>query len=83
MLWPLQLVWPLQLLRPLQTIGPLQLVLALEPIVVNITTTANREMYVITGIKYIQTVMTIIANAVITAIMVITGSTGIRANCSQ
>ena len=63
--------------------------LALESIEVNTTTTANREMYVITAIKFIHTMMTITSNTDITAIraikdiMAITASTGIRANCSQ
>ena len=67
----------MQPLRPLQTLGPLQLVLALEPIVINITATANKEIYVITAIKSIQTIMTITANAVITAMMAITAITDI------
>ena len=54
----------LQPLRPLQTFGPFQLVLALEPIVVNTTTAANREIYVIRAIKSIKTIMTITSNAV-------------------
>ena len=64
-LWPSQLIWPLQPLRPLQTLGPLQLVLALEPILINTTTTANREMYVITSIISMQTIMIITAHAAI------------------
>ena len=69
----------MQPLWPLQTLGPLQLVLALEPIVINITATANKEIYVITAIKSIQIIMTITANAVITAIMAITANAVISA----
>ena len=57
--------------------------LTLESVVVNTTSTANREMYVITAIKSNQTIMNSTATAVITAIMAITASAGIRANCSQ
>ena len=49
----------MQPLRPLQTLGPLQVVLALQPIIVNTTSTANIEMYVITAIKSIQTIATL------------------------
>ena len=53
-----------------ETLGPLLLiVLTLEPIVVNTTTTANRDMNVNSVIKSIQTIVTITANAVIAAIV--------------
>ena len=54
--------------------------MAIEPIVVNTTDIANREMYVITAINSIQTIVNITANAVITAIMDITAIMGTIAN---
>ena len=58
----------------------LQLILALEPTVGNTTTTVNKEIYVITAIKFIQAIMTITANVVITAIMAISAIMAIAAN---
>ena len=46
-------------------------VMVLKPIVINTTTSANREMYAIKAIELNNTIMTITANAVNTAIMVI------------
>ena len=54
--------------------------MALESIVVDTTTTANREMYIIIAIKFIQTIMTITAKAVITAIIAITAVNTFTAN---
>ena len=65
---PFKLLWPSQLVWPLQPLQPLQLVLVLEPIEVNTTSTAKIEMYDITAIEIIQTVMTITSNSVIMAI---------------
>ena len=70
-MYDLKLALNLTLSSTSWTSGSLQLVLALAPILVNATTNANREMYVIKAIKSIQTIVTITSNAVITAIKTI------------
>ena len=60
--------------KAIAAIADIRTIAALEPILVHTTTTASREMYVITAIKSIQTIMTITVttNAAITAIMAFT-----------
>ena len=66
-----------------RAIKPLQLVLTLETIVVNTTTTDNREMYVISPIISFQTIIIIKSNAVITAIMANTANLIITATIAK